>query len=112
MLRFLAGCAVAFICFTASAADFPLNKAIPDKAIVCLTKDAAVALAESATRPGIGEMVFGRLLMSGTCFAIEGMMVYTAQVHETKSKWFVYQMTFGKLTGFVPTNMKSDGIQL
>lgn len=93
------------------AQNFPLNKAIPDKAIVCVTKAAAVSIAESVEQVQ-GELVLVHLMSAGTCFAIEGMMVYTAKVHETKTHFYVYQMTFGKLTGYVPTNMKSDGTDI
>lgn len=94
-----------------NAQTFPLNKAIPDKAIVCLTKDAAVAIAETVEEIN-GALVLVRHMKEGTCFAIEGMMTYTSKVHETKKHFYVYQMTFGKLTGFVPTNQKSAGTDI
>lgn len=97
----------------AKAQTFPLNKKIADKTLVCMSKDAAAAIAESIVPyPAMAQAIYISLMNDGTCFNVEGMMTYQAQVYETATHWYVYPVEFGGMKGFVPTKMKSDELNV
>lgn len=114
MLKTLLTLLISLVSFTSIAQDartrtFPLNKPFPDRAFLCLNKEAAIEIVESQAKNGTEatEEVAEKHVLAKTCGIGRAMMTYLKRVHQAidkdGEKWNVYEAKSGQLTFYVLT---------